>query len=142
MTEDFGLAILYLTALAAYLSLGWVIWCAGRWLYRWLHPWNAEVDARARAYLIKPHPLWTGPPPSLVERKGGWEKPRASWLPTTAATKRTTADTDTAQGTSPPAGIPWPQMTADDSQLVAEDIASAKRSSWRVVDSPVSTEET
>jgi len=58
MTQDFGLAILYLTALAAYLSLGWHLYCAGRWLYRWLHPWNEEVDARAREYLVKPHPLW------------------------------------------------------------------------------------
>ena len=59
--QEIGLAILYLTALAAYLSLGWVIWCAGRWLYRnvyLMHPTYGEADRYARKYLIKPHPLW------------------------------------------------------------------------------------
>ena len=143
MTQDFGLAILYLTALAAYLSLGWVIWCAGRWLYRWLHPWNAEVDARAREYLVKPHPLWTwGGRPEYDPRMSQEDilKVRSPY-PTTVATLKTSADTDTAQGTSPPVDIPLPPMTVDGLPLAVEDMSWARRSSFRVVDSPASTEE-
>jgi hypothetical protein len=59
MTEDFGLAILYLTALAAYLSLAWQIWCAGRWLWRRLWPtFSEQVDARFKPYLRQPCKLW------------------------------------------------------------------------------------
>ena len=57
MTQDIGLAILYLTALAAYLSLAWQIWCAGRWLYRnvyLMHPTYGEADRYARKHLINP----------------------------------------------------------------------------------------
>ena len=72
MGQDIGLAILYLTALAAYLSLAWQIWCAGRWLYRnvyLMHPTYGEADRYARKYLIKPppHPLWVTTEPSTVE---------------------------------------------------------------------------
>jgi hypothetical protein len=137
MTQDFGLAILYLTALAAYLSLGWQIWCAGRWLYRWLHPWNEEVDARAQEYLIKPHPLWE------TEAGQEWLRRVTTWpSPTTAATPTISADTDTAQGTEPPLDIPCPTPTVDGLPLAVEDLVSARRSSFRVVDSPASTEET
>jgi len=120
----------------------WLLFFAGRWLYRWLHPWNAEVDARFKAYQhYKPHPLWP-------EREGGTlEIPTYPTLnrpgsPTTAATLKTSADTDTAQGTSPPADIPLPPMTVDGLPLAVEDMSWARRSAFRVVDSPASTEET
>ena len=101
MTQDFGLAILYLTALAAYLSLGWHLYCAGRWLYRWLHPWNEEVDARAREYLVKPHPLWE------MDRSFGPLAPGKR--PTTArATTLSNLDAQEADCTIPPIPLSWP----------------------------------
>jgi len=139
MTQDFGLAILYLTALAAYLSLGWQIWCVGRWLYRWLHPWNEEVDARARAYLREPCKLWE----ENVEKSVTIPAyQRLSPFPTTVAQKLTSVATDTVLGTLPPADIPLPPMTVDGLPLAVEDMSWARRSSFRVVDSPASTEET
>jgi len=47
----------------------WHLFFAGRWLRRRLHPWNAEVDARARAYLVKPCKLWEETPPPLAPGK-------------------------------------------------------------------------
>jgi len=138
--QEIGLAILYLTALAAYLSLGWVIWCAGRWLYRWLHPWNEAVDARAREYLIKPHPLWTGPIHRGLQREDLIHLGPSS--PTTAATPTISADTDTAPETPPPLDIPCPTPIVDNLPLAVEDMSWVRRSSFRVVDSPASTEET
>jgi len=77
----------WLMLTAALLCLGWQIWCAGRWLYRWLHPWNEAVDAKAREYLVKPHPLWTGGSlPRWGELKGKTIEIQELSSPTTAAT--------------------------------------------------------
>jgi hypothetical protein len=150
MGQDFGLAILYLTALAAYLSLAWQIWCAGRWLYRnvyLMHPTYGEADRYARKYLIEPHPLWPIVPltlakegrqigiPSLTAQ--GLEELRSSVAP-----NRTSADTDTVQATPPLLDISLPSPTVDGLPLAVEDMSWARRSSFRVVDSPASTEET
>jgi len=136
----------------------------GAWLAGWLAcDWRngrhrRQEDYRLRlaedkAYLREPHLLWeteeprtwmdlTGPPELLthteVKRRFGITQDS----PTTAATLKTSADTDTAQGTSPPADIPLPPMTVDGLQLAVEDMSWARRSAFRVVDSPASTEET
>ena len=74
----------WLMLTAALLCLGWQIWCAGRWLYRWLHPWNEAVDAKAREYLVKPCKLW---PPGLgLEAQRTVEAPGKR--PTTARATR------------------------------------------------------
>ena len=97
--QEIGLAILYLTALAAYLSLGWVIWCAGRRLYRWLHPWNEAVDARAREYLTKPCKLW---PPGLgLETQRTADSP-GKRLTTAKATRIASSDAQEADSTTAP----------------------------------------
>ena len=145
MTQDFGLATLYLTALAAYLSLAWHLYCAGRWLYRWLHPWNEEVDARAREYLVKPHPLWTGGSlPRWGELKGKAIEIQELSSPTTAATSPMSVlgGLHTVQAPEPPLDIPCPTPTVDGLPLAVEDMSWVRRSSLRVVDSPASTEET
>jgi len=133
----------WLALTAALVSLAWHLLCAGRWLYRWLHPWNEEVDARAREYLVKPHPLWTGGPlPRRGELKGKMIETQELSAPTTVAQKLMSVATDIVLGTLPPVGIPLPSPTVDGLQLAVEDLVSARRSSFRVVDSPASTEET
>ena len=67
----FLFTILWLVLTAALLSLAWHLFCAGRWLYRWLRPWNEAVDARAREYLVKPHPLWTEDT-AMAQRREAW----------------------------------------------------------------------
>jgi len=132
----------WLTLTAALLCLAWQTWCAGRWLYRWLHPWNEAVDARFKAYQhYKPHPLWP-------EREGRtleiptYPSLNRSPYPTTAAMPTISADTDTAQEIPPPLDIPCPTPIVDGLPLAVEDMSWARRSSFRVVDSPASTEET
>jgi hypothetical protein len=122
----------------------------GAWLAGWLAcDWRngrhrrQERDTlqRLRARPIPPHPLYLTKCPLNSDKwfKEHWER---SSRPTTAATLKTSADTDTAQGTSPPADIPLPPMTVDGLPLAVEDMSWARRSAFRVVDSPASTEET
>ena len=64
----------------------WLLYFAGWWLYRWLHPWNEAVDARAQEYLIKPHPLWeTEAGQEWLRRVTTWPSPTTAATPTLAA---------------------------------------------------------
>jgi len=73
----------------------WLLFFAGRWLYRWLHPWNEEVDARARAYLREPCKLW--------EEAAPGKRPT-----TTRATTLSNLDAQEADCTIPPIPLSWP----------------------------------
>jgi len=123
----------------------------GAWLAGWLAcDWrngrhrrqDQAMLQRLRAKPIPPHPLWDQA--EALARSQAIEQMLLNrpGLPTTAATLKTSADTDTAQGTSPPVDIPLPPMTVDGLPLAVEDMSWARRSSFRVVDSPASTEET
>ena len=117
----------------------WLLFFAGRWLYRWLHPWNAEVDARARAYLREPCKLWE----ENVEKSVTIPAyQRLSPFPTTVAPSATTEVIPIVLEIPPPADICLPSTTADELLPAVEDLVLARRSSFRVVDSPASTEET
>ena len=123
----------------------------GAWLAGWLAcDWRngrhrrQERDTlqRLRARPIPPHPLWDQVEALARSRAIEQMLLNRPGLPTTVATLKTSADTDTAQGTSPPVDIPLPPMTVDGLPLAVEDMSWARRSAFRVVDSPASTEET
>jgi len=124
----------------------------GAWLAGWLAcDWRNGRHRRQeayrlrlaedKAYLREPHPLWDQVEALARSRAIEQMVLKRPGLPTTAATLKTSADTDTAQGTSPPVDIPLPPMTVDGLPLAVEDMSWARRSSFRVVDSPASTEE-
>ena len=122
----------------------------GAWLAGWLAcDWRngrhrRQEDYRLRlaedkAYLREPCKLWE----ENVEKSVTIPAyQRLSPFPTTVAQKLTSVATDTVLGTLPPADIPLPPMTVDGLPLAVEDMSWARRSSFRVVDSPASTEET
>jgi len=143
MPTHIGIAILFLSAFLAYLCLVWQIWCAGRWLYRWLHPWNEAVDARAREYLVKPHPLWemdrSFGPLALRQAQPKRQPPahicpslprEGSSSPTTAARNQTGEVIPIVLETPLPADTPLKKPTPVESPLVVADGQRARRFPW------------
>ena len=97
--------------------------------------------AKDKAYLRAPCKLWEENVERAVQIPTYPTLTRSS-SPTTAATRTTGADTDTAQATELPLDIPCPTPTVDGLSLAVEDMSWVRRSSFRVVDSDAKTEET